>query len=355
MPIQSSLQSLLLFVVIIWSSLAAFGPRGVAVAVIPLTVAVCVRAPELVRELARAVMARRGYCLLVGALGLLLLAALSLSNSGAAREAPRRLCCLNNVKQIMLGICNYESAHGRFPPAYTTDAAGRPMHSWRVLILPYIERTDLFEKYHFDEPWDGPNNRKLATETPREYLCPSQPGGPRGTTSYVAVVGPHTVWQDPEGVPVKSIPDGAPNSVMIVEVADSGINWMEPRDLSFEMARRGLGPNGKRLGVWHRNVRDDDFTFCSEQVNAVSVGFVDASARSLRPDIPAETWEALLTIDGGESVDVDQLPAPNIVSRSQSPKWGLLVSLEALVVSSGLLILRPRKRAQDEYRGRDVV
>ena len=35
------------------------------------------------------------------------------------------------------------------------------MHSWRVLLLPYLDRSDLYKAYDFTEPWDGPNNRKL--------------------------------------------------------------------------------------------------------------------------------------------------------------------------------------------------
>ena len=94
-----------------------------------------------------------------------------------------------------MAVLQYEQDHGCFPPAYIADENGKPMHSWRVLILPYIERRDLYEAYRFDEPWDGPNNRKLHNVTLDLYKCPSdnQHGG-ESNTSYLAVVGPHVAW-----------------------------------------------------------------------------------------------------------------------------------------------------------------
>jgi hypothetical protein len=71
------------------------------------------------------------------------------------------LRCAQNLKWICLALHNYEAANGAFPPAYVADADGKPMHSWRVMILPYAEEPALYKKYRFDEPWDGPNNRQL--------------------------------------------------------------------------------------------------------------------------------------------------------------------------------------------------
>ena len=73
---------------------------------------------------------------------------------------------LNNLKQIAMALQCYHQANGCFPPAYIADKTGKPMHSWRVLILPYLDRDDLYKAYNFTEPWDGPNNKKLATSRP---------------------------------------------------------------------------------------------------------------------------------------------------------------------------------------------
>ena len=79
----------------------------------------------------------------------------------SAREAARRAQCSNNLKQIGLAFHNYHDSYGCLPPAYIPDGNGQPMHSWRVLILPFVEQSPLYDQYDFDEPWNGPNNSKL--------------------------------------------------------------------------------------------------------------------------------------------------------------------------------------------------
>src|SRR5579872_1042254 len=95
---------------------------------------------------------------LAGAFGLIIvcggiLAGFTLPAIQAAREAARRAQCANNLKMIGLALAQYESQYGRFPPAYIADADGKPMHSWRVLILPYLDEESLYSEYDFSEPW----------------------------------------------------------------------------------------------------------------------------------------------------------------------------------------------------------
>jgi hypothetical protein len=135
----------------------------------------------------------------------LVLSGLLIPASMESRRPSLRNSCMNNMKQIMLGLTDYEAAHGAFPPPYVTDAAGKPMHSWRVLILPYIEHGPLFNRYRMDEPWDGPNNRLLWDRMPDVYRCPGceecerleiAPFGkrPANATNYFAIVGEDAGW-----------------------------------------------------------------------------------------------------------------------------------------------------------------
>lgn len=79
--------------------------------------------------------------------------------------------------------------------AYIADANGKPLHSWRVLILPYIEQESLYQQYRFDEPWDSKHNLAIAEQIPYLFQCPSRSARTRGLfTSYVAVVGDETMW-----------------------------------------------------------------------------------------------------------------------------------------------------------------
>ena len=84
--------------------------------------------------------------------------------------------------------------YGCFPPAYIADQDGRPMHSWRVLLLPFPDQPALYDAYNFSEPWNGPNNRKLADQIGRIYLRSGLDSDQAGTTSFVAVVGSETAW-----------------------------------------------------------------------------------------------------------------------------------------------------------------
>src|SRR4051794_14898536 len=71
----------------------------------------------------------------------------------------------NNLKQIALAFHNYESANG-FSPADISDKDGKPILSWRVAILPYIEEDALPRQFKLDEPWDSENNKKLIEKMP---------------------------------------------------------------------------------------------------------------------------------------------------------------------------------------------
>ncbi len=92
----------------------------------------------------------------------------------AARQAARRTVSMNNLKQIALAMLNYVEAKGAFPPAYIADkTTGKPLLSWRVAILPYLEREDLFKEFHLDEPWDSQHNKALIPRMPRVYRSPA--------------------------------------------------------------------------------------------------------------------------------------------------------------------------------------
>ena len=236
----------------------------------------------------------RGLRIGVWILGVMLfLVGISVIEETVRYTHPRRASCMNQLKQIVLALQHYEAVHGCFPPACRTDAKGKPMHSWRVLILPYLELKPLYDTYRFDEPWDGPNNRKLAKPLSL-YQCPSASDKERtaGMTNYVAVVGPGTMWDKPQGVKQSDVADGLSNTILVVELADSDIHWMEPRDLDI----RSLPKKINLLpGISSKHVR------------GACVALADGSVRFLNEETAAATLEALLTRNGGEAVDLDIL------------------------------------------------
>ena len=140
------------------------------------------------------------------------------------------------MKQIVLALQNYHDAYGSFPPAYVTDQNGIPMHSWRVLILPFIEAQSLYAKYRFDEPWNGPHNTKLLDNMPLCYQCPSSVANRHTTsrfTSYLAVVGERTAWPGKSVTKLADMKDGSSGTVLVVECEAEKVLWTEPETSSF--------------------------------------------------------------------------------------------------------------------------
>src|SRR5260370_37344826 len=81
----------------------------------------------------------------------------------------------NNLKQIGLAMHNYEGVYRTIPPSAICDKNGKPLLSWRVAILPYIEQDNLYRQFNLDEPWDSENNKKLIPLMPRTYASPLAP------------------------------------------------------------------------------------------------------------------------------------------------------------------------------------
>jgi hypothetical protein len=211
-----------------------------------------------------------------------------------SRESPHRMQCENNFHQLVIALLAYENKNHHFPPAYIPDKNGKPLHSWRVLILPYLDRKDLFEQYDFSEPWNGRHNRLLADKMPTIFGCPSNHDSPN-CTGYAMLVGPHAFSPGPTGRTLGEISaaDGTSATLMLVEAADAKINWLEPRDLNIEEMTFHVGKDGKELSGHH--------------AGGVVVSFCDGHQSVIRPDIKPEMLKALTTVDGGEPVDENSL------------------------------------------------
>src|SRR5437870_6267893 len=92
------------------------------------------------------------------------------------------------------------------------------------------------------EPWNGPNNSKLASRVPEVFRCPSDLDLGDGETSYFCVVGPGRAQTD-HGLRKPGEIQEHP-AVLLVESGTSHVNWLEPRDLSIEEVVRGRMGHG---------------------------------------------------------------------------------------------------------------
>jgi prepilin-type processing-associated H-X9-DG protein len=191
------------------------------------------------------------------------------------REAANRMSCQNNLKQIALGLLNYHDRYGRFPPPVVRDSSGKPLHSWRVAVLPFVGEESLYKEFHLDEPWDSDHNRQLLERMPRVYAEPME--GSTSMTVYQVFTGPRTAFEDPRGQNLASFTDGPANTLLVVESARP-VRWTEPIDPALPLANRHNG--------------------------AFNAAFADGSVRSLQTNIDEQVLRALVTRNGGEVVQL---------------------------------------------------
>lgn len=222
----------------------------------------------------------------------------------SAREAANRATCSSRLKMVGLGMHMFASAHGDQFPKSIVDRNGRPLLSWRVAILPYLEEESLYEEFHLDEPWDSPHNRGLISRMPSVYRCPSAADDTDGTTTYLGAACPGA-YLDSKTMTERTLAladgafaagasrvggDGMPKTILIVEVApEDAVPWTAPQEFDAlpRDAAAVLFKNSQHSGKLHM------------------AAFADGSVRSLGSDIDPAVLAALLTFDGGESVSSD--------------------------------------------------
>ncbi|TVS20321.1 MAG: DUF1559 domain-containing protein [Planctomycetaceae bacterium] len=196
-------------------------------------------------------------------------------------EATFRTRCLDNLQRIALAMLIYERQHGTLPPAYSVDASGQPLHSWRVLLLPYVGQAELFDKLRLDEPWDSDHNRQFHDAAPAIYRCPSTVLLP-GQTSYSVIVGKNSAFPAGQGM---SLDESEMNRILVVE-RERPVGWMEP---TSELAR-----STAIQGINRRHAEQDGLG--SPHPGGLNVGLRDGSSRFISETIDLQVLQSL--VDG---------------------------------------------------------
>ncbi|MBN1910582.1 MAG: DUF1559 domain-containing protein [Pirellulales bacterium] len=254
----------------------------------------------------------------------------------APRWATQEHMCGEQLRQIGKALREYHKDHGSFPPVCVRDEEGKPMHGWRVLLLPYLEEGDLYKNYRLDEPWDSLNNSMVAATAPSCFHCPCGPAPNTRTTDYVAVTGPGTVWPDEGTVTKEDIKDGSNRTLMVVEIADSTIPWNAPVDLTLDEIM--ADPEGsKALMSYHSGQKSQPV---ARGYYLMASGATWWVAGRFMP----ESLEAMSTIAGGEDVDeIKALPAPS--NRIPHTQWSCVTGFLVLVITFVYLVTRPLPEA----------
>jgi hypothetical protein len=194
----------------------------------------------------------------------------------------------NQVKQVLVAFHNYHDAHKGFPPAVFTDKAGKPLLSWRVHLLPYLDQNDLYKQFHLEEPWDSEHNKKLIARMPKVFASPDRPDLARqGKTAYLVPVGQETVFPGTTTTRIGDIFDGTSNTIALVDAAaDRAVIWTRPDDLPIDLDNPS---KGLALSIRKKYL----------------VGMADGSVRWLNSDISKATLRAAFTRAGGEVLGPD--------------------------------------------------
>jgi hypothetical protein len=179
-----------------------------------------------------AALASRHVGQLIAVVVLILVCAGLILNARDERQRAHEDLCRNNLKMISLALAGYADLHKCYPPARILDDHGRPIHSWRAVLMPFFHYRFL-EVYSLSEPWNSPNNKTYTDLPVPVFQCPSKihPGKPC-ITNYVAVVGPETMWPGDYSATPDEVTN--PDGILLVEYPDSRIPWCEPRDLTVD-------------------------------------------------------------------------------------------------------------------------
>lgn len=302
---------------------------------------------------------RRGFTLvellvviaIIGVLVALLLPAVQ-----AAREAARRMRCSNNLKQLSLGLLNYEDVHKTLPPA----GINTNQMSWLVMLLPYIEQKNLYDQFNFTQGGWNASNRIMIVKRVKipVILCPSlttpkdsfslfDPANESDVSAlhYYAVLGPigpnafagngpymaqgidaagfgfcasqgafgQGVLSGTNVIPVnnplRTITDGTSNTLLLGELAWNNYPYWRPWTRGFYTDDRGtlLYASKNVKNPINSRIADgwNDGSFGSLHPGGAMFSRVDGSVQYLRQSIDMGSYRAFASRDGGESLSVD--------------------------------------------------
>ncbi len=240
--------------------------------------------PEAGWEARPRVSVLRGLLLFGGALIVLGLLLPAVSRCGGPGSAMRRTACLNNLKQISLGLQAYVEIYGAFPPACTSDAEGRPMHSWRTLLLPYLGEEALYRTIDLSKPWDDPVHAKARETEVGIYRCPEGlPIASTTTTAYQAVVSSGGAFPPRRSRRPSEIVDSLESTLMVIEVPrDRVVHWMSPLDADDALMMR-IDPWSELGHIW-----------------GFGAAYADGRVRFLSARTSAETRWAMISVAGND-------------------------------------------------------
>jgi len=218
-----------------------------------------------------------------------------------SKETALTSSCAEKVGQLSLAFHNHHDAYGQFPPLFSMDANGKPLHSWRVLILPFLGKNEatLYKQMRLNEPWDSTYNKQFHNKMPKMFRCPaSTQGDPQHDTIYCMVVGRRTMGvPDGKGIGWIDVIDGTSNTILLVE-RKTPVCWMEPIDVLQEHAILGVNTHEHGIG--------------SEHPGGAIVGFADSATYFVNEGVDLKILELFL-LKSSHQFGTPESPFPHTV------------------------------------------
>ncbi len=212
----------------------------------------------------------------------------SLKSLKARRDA---MACMANLQRVAEALRAYAVDHGTFPTPTVTDATGKPLYSWRVLILPYIGESALYSQFKLDEAWDSPNNSALIGVCPLLYLSPTVNTKGVGETNYVLLTGRGTIFPPTGPLRLADITDGLNQTLLVVETDNGANEWTKPYDIDVSTMNGAIGTKSPN-------------TIGGSHSGGATAALADGSPAWLPSDLPFSVLDAAITPQGNESVKI---------------------------------------------------
>lgn len=205
---------------------------------------------------------------------------------------------IKNLESIAAALNAYAADYGTYPPATLRDSAGRAMHSWRVLILPYLGKQETYDLFDLTKPWNNELNLQASYQMPQAYVHPGDVNQVSGQSGYYLITGPGTLFPATGPLSPETIQDNQSQTILVIAGApplNTAIGgWAEPVDLDSTMMQGlvngtvGVEPGGK-------------------MTSGVTMATVDGRGHFLPNGLAPTTFNALVTPNGKEPLKNDTL------------------------------------------------
>ncbi|QDT02524.1 hypothetical protein K227x_09020 [Rubripirellula lacrimiformis] len=205
---------------------------------------------------------------------------------------------IRNLEKIAAAMNAYAADNDVYPPPMTVDANNQPLHSWRVLLLPYLGEEDLYNQFDLNLSWNHPVNRDIAQyEMPSVYHHPSGDAlGLYSQSGYYLITGPGTLFPPQGPLGPSDVTDDPSQTILVTEAipTTSSALWTEPIDLDINTMRGNLGTN---LGNEPGGLTE----------GGVAIATVDQRGHFVPNSIDPTIVRALITVQGDERLADDVL------------------------------------------------